>query len=149
MSLGIHFIIWMTPFCSQILKKTPQQSVSDMKRGWGGWLGTVRKTCVSLVLHFACFVFAGVFISDVEPSRVCQAPVSMQAIISASFEVCACVWACMHVCVRGGIGECYVDVWVERCMTLKKEEGTFRVKLLFTLRFSKIHNTLWGTHDEV
>lgn len=51
----------------------------------------MRKTCVSLVLHFACFVFAGVFISDVEPSRVCQAPVSMQAIISASFEVCACV----------------------------------------------------------
>lgn len=46
---------------------------------------------------FACFVFAGVFISDEgeprrKPRRVCQAPVSMQAIISASFEVyvCAC-----------------------------------------------------------
>ncbi len=50
---------------------------------------------------FACFVFAGVFISDEgeprrEPRRVCQAPVSMQAIISASFEVYVCVcWACM------------------------------------------------------
>lgn len=52
---------------------------------------TARKTCVSLVLHFVCFVFASVFISDEEPGRVCQAPVSMQAIISARFEVCACV----------------------------------------------------------
>lgn len=41
---------------------------------------------------FACFVFAGIFISDEgAPRRVCQAPVSMQAIISASFEVYVCV----------------------------------------------------------
>lgn len=34
---------------------------------------------------FACFVFASVFISEEgEPSRVCQAPVSMQAIISSA-----------------------------------------------------------------
>lgn len=34
---------------------------------------------------FACFVFVGVFISEEgEPSRVCQAPVSMQAIISST-----------------------------------------------------------------
>lgn len=60
------------------------------------WLWTAMKTCVSLVFVFACFVFAGVFISDEgaqrrEPRRVCQAPVSMQAIISASFEVYVCV----------------------------------------------------------
>lgn len=144
MSLGTHFIIWMTPFCSQIFKK---QSVSDMKRGWG-WLGTVRKTCVSLVLHFACFVFAGVFISDVEPSRVCQAPVSMQAIISASFEVCACVWACMHVCVRGVIGECCVEVWAERCITLKKRKAHLAVNYCL-LRDSARFTTHWGgAHDE-
>lgn len=49
---------------------------------------------------FACFVFAGVFISDEgAPRRVCQAPVSMQAIISASFEVYVCVCrVCMRVC---------------------------------------------------
>lgn len=51
---------------------------------------------------FACFVFASVFISDEgEPSRVCQAPVSMQAIISASFEVNVCV--CLSVCVHCGV----------------------------------------------
>lgn len=45
---------------------------------------------------FACFVFANVFVSDGEPSRVCQAPVSMKALISASFEVhvCLSVYAC-------------------------------------------------------
>lgn len=45
---------------------------------------------------FACFIFVGVFISDEgkprrKPRRVCQAPVSMQAIISVSFEVSVCV----------------------------------------------------------
>lgn len=53
---------------------------------------------------FACFVFAGVFISDEgeprrEPRKVCQAPVSMQAIISSSFDVNVCVCLmCMSVC---------------------------------------------------
>lgn len=52
---------------------------------------------------FACFVFAGVFISDEgeprrEPRKVCQAPVSVQAIISSSFDVNVCVFS-VHVCV--------------------------------------------------
>ena len=61
----------------------------------------------------------GVFISDGEPRReprrVCQAPVSMQAIISASFEVHVCVlsvyvFVCARVCV-----EC-VCIYVCVCM---------------------------------
>lgn len=67
---------------------------------------------------FACFVFAGVFISDEgeprrEPRRVCQAPVSMQAIISASFEVNGCV---VCVCVHCGVGVCSVAILKYTCL---------------------------------
>lgn len=58
---------------------------------------------------FACFVFASVFISDEgEPSRMCQAPVSMQAIISVSFEVHVCVCLSVYVCVHCGVWVCSV-----------------------------------------
>lgn len=61
-----------------------------------------KNMCFIGFFVFACFVFAGVFISDEgeprrEPRRVCQAPVSMQAIISASFEVYVCVLS-VYVC---------------------------------------------------
>lgn len=47
---------------------------------------------------FACFVFASVFISEEgEPSRVCQAPVSMQAIISSTPLKSMYVWGSVHV----------------------------------------------------
>lgn len=47
---------------------------------------------------FACFVFASVFISEEgEPSWVCQAPVSMQAIISPTPLKSMYVWGNVHV----------------------------------------------------
>lgn len=62
-------------------------------RGKKQWLRTARKTCVPLVFVLACFVFVSVFISDEGgPRRVCQAPVSMQAIISPV------LWSPMYVC---------------------------------------------------
>lgn len=71
---------------------------------------------------FACFVFASVFISDEgEPSRVCQAPVSMQAIISASFEVyvCVCLSVYVCVCVHRSVGLCGVAVLENTSIALK------------------------------
>lgn len=63
-------------------------------------LGGADDMCFVGFFIFACFVFAGVFILDQgepgrEPMRVCQASVSMQAIISASFHVRVCVVQCM------------------------------------------------------
>lgn len=47
---------------------------------------------------FACFVFASVFVSEEgEPSRVCQATVSKQAIISSTPLKYAYVWLSVHV----------------------------------------------------
>lgn len=66
--------------------------------GHEGKKRSVRKTCVSLVFVFACFVFASIFISEEgEPSRVCQAPVSMQAIISPTPLKSMYVWGSVHV----------------------------------------------------
>lgn len=53
--------------------------------------------------EFACFLFVGVFISDDRAKEKAeqnnQAPVSVQAIISVSFEVYVCVYS---VCMRVG-----------------------------------------------
>lgn len=100
----------------------------------------LRGKRVSLVLHFACFVFASVFISDGESGRVCQASVSMQAIISAPFEVCACVWVCMHVCVRYGTGVCCMDVGKYRRVTRKRIFWKCAVRIKLVL-------TQWGLQD--
>lgn len=71
-----------------------------MKGGGGGqrfW--TVGENMCVAGFVFACFVFANVFVSDGEPSRVCQAPVSMKALISVSFEVHVCLSVCVSIAV--------------------------------------------------
>lgn len=72
---------------------------------------------------FVCFVFVSVFISEEgEPSWVCQAPVSMQAIISPTPLKSMYVWGNVHVLrAHPGVwctdrGRCYVHfaLWLHK-----------------------------------
>lgn len=153
LKLRAHIRVCTPPFCTWIFKK--KRGGYDPTQIWKGGgkqsLRTARKTCVSLVLHFACFVFASVFISDGEPGRVCQVPVSMQAIISAPFEVCACVWARMHVCVHCGIAACRMDENTDmrpmaKGSPAKARSGLNECLLRGSGRFTALR---WKTHDTV
>lgn len=119
---------------------------------WKGkqWLRTGRKYVFYWFSHFVCFVFASVFISDGEPGRVCHAPVSMQAIISAPFEVCACVWVCMQVCVCCGTGVCSVDVCKYRRITWEnKYSANVQLGINWLRNSVRFTRHWWWTHDRV
>lgn len=91
---------------------------------------------------FACFVFASVFISDEgEPSRVCQAPFSMQAIISASFEVNVCVCVCVHCGVWGMQCGCS-KIYLHSIRVSVFCKGSLNIPSVLTLLkdFSEIYN---------
>lgn len=95
----LHRGTWVRWYYARIHLKSSKIDRSAFRNGRGKkqWLWTARKTCVPLVFEFACFVFASVFISDEGgPCRVCQTPVSMQAIISpVLWSPCMCARVCM------------------------------------------------------